>query len=266
MAALTSQEVATYHRDGYVVPAFSLSEEKLAGLRQALDAVIADNPDVRPEKLVSVHIEGRNDEGVVGNRSFLDIARDPDILDLVEQIIGPDIILWGCQAFCKPGGDGLEVPFHQDGQYWPIRPLATCTVWIAIDDSVVENGCLRVVAGSHEPKSVVTHVDDSRENLTLTQAVEASALDGADIRDVELKAGQMSLHDVYLVHGSNPNHSDKRRAGLAIRYMPATSVFERNLISRSASSGFTVDFSTRPLWLLRGEDKTRSNDFDVGHH
>ena len=76
----------------------------------------------------------------------------------------------------------------------------------------------------------------------------------------------MSLHDVYLVHGSNPNRSEKRRAGLAIRYMPATSVFERNLISRSASSGFTVDFSTRPLWLLRGEDKTRSNDFDVGHH
>ncbi|MBI1310138.1 hypothetical protein GC176_02435 [bacterium] len=57
-------------------------------------------------------------------------GRDEEILDIVEQLIGTDIVLWGCQAFCKPPGDWMEVPWHQDGNYWPIRPLATCTLWI----------------------------------------------------------------------------------------------------------------------------------------
>ena len=72
------------------------------------------------------------------------------------------------------------------------------------------------------------------------------------------------MHDIYLVHGSNPNHSPERRAGVAIRYMPATSLFDRSLIESSNSSGFTVDFSTRPLWLMRGRDRA-GNDFSTGH-
>lgn len=265
MAQLSPKEIDTYADDGYVVPHFKLSAEKLDALRDALDEVIGANTDVRPELLVSVHIEGRNDEGVVGNSAFLAIAHDPEIVDMVEQLIGPDIILWGCQAFCKPSGDGMEVPFHQDGQYWPIRPLATCTVWIAIDDSKADNGCLRVAAGSHRGEAVHEHTTDSREHITLTQAVTPALLDKMQIKDVELDAGEMSLHDVYLVHGSNPNQSTRRRAGLAIRYMPATSYFDRDLFERSSASGFTVDFSTRPLWLVRGADRTGKNDFTIGH-
>jgi ectoine hydroxylase-related dioxygenase (phytanoyl-CoA dioxygenase family) len=214
---------------------------------------------------VSVHIKGRNPEGVVGHSTFLEVAQHPDILDMVEQLIGPDIILWGCQAFCKPGGDGLEVPWHQDGQYWPIRPLATCTAWIAIDDSTVDNGCLRVLPGSHRDRAVFEHYVDSRENLTLTNAIESRHMAGYDKVDIELAAGQMSLHDVYMVHGSNQNLSPNRRAGLAIRYMPGSSHFDRELLQPTDASGYLVDFSTRPLWLLRGEDKTGLNNFRIGH-
>jgi hypothetical protein len=82
---------------------------------------------------------------------------------------------------------------------------------------------------------------------------------------VELEPGQMSLHDVYMIHGATVNRSPQRRAGVAIRYMPGTSVLERNLIPPNASSGYLVDFSTRPLWLLRGRDRTGRNDFSIGH-
>jgi len=263
MAQLTAAELDQYKSAGYVVPAYALPSEQVTALRETLDDLIARNPDVRPEKLVSAHIEGRNDEGVVGSSMFLELARDPNILDMVEQVIGPDIVLWGCQIFCKPGGDGMEVPMHQDGEYWPIRPLANCTVWVAIDASKIENACLRIVPGSHREQRIFEHEHDMRDGLVLRDKVRQEFIQTEPV-DVELEPGHMSLHDVYLIHGSNANRSDKRRAGVAIRYMPATSLFERSLIPRSDNSGFTVDFSTRPLWLMRGQDRA-GNDFEVGH-
>jgi ectoine hydroxylase-related dioxygenase (phytanoyl-CoA dioxygenase family) len=184
---------------------------------------------------------------------------------MVEALIGRDVILWGCQIFCKPGGDGLEVPWHQDGHYWPIRPLATCTVWLALDRSDVENGCLRVIPASHRGRRLHDHLREEREDLVLNQRVVGGAFDEARAVDVELEPGEMSMHDVYMIHGSNPNRSPRRRAGVAIRYMPATSLFDRTLMPPSAQSGYQVDFSTRPLWLLRGKDRTGRNDFSVGH-
>jgi ectoine hydroxylase-related dioxygenase (phytanoyl-CoA dioxygenase family) len=164
--------------------------------------------------------------------------------------------------FCKPPGDGLAVPWHQDGHYWPIRPLATCTVWVALEASDRENGCLRVIPGSHDPAQLIEH--EREEGGALTQRLGPDAFDEAKAVDVELAPGQMSLHDVYLIHGSAANVSDRRRAGLAIRYMPATSLFDRQMFQRGDSSGFTVDFSTRPLWLVRGQDRA-GNDFAAGH-
>lgn len=72
---------------------------------------------------MGAHIKANTDTGVKGNIELLDFTRHPDILDVVEQIIGPDIIMWGSQVFSKPAGDGMEIPWHQDGQYWPRRPL-----------------------------------------------------------------------------------------------------------------------------------------------
>jgi ectoine hydroxylase-related dioxygenase (phytanoyl-CoA dioxygenase family) len=267
---LTESEVAQYREAGYVVPQFRLPADRVARLREALERVIAANPDRRPEQLVSVHICGRepgepNPEGVVGDEEFMAVCRDEAILGIVEQLIGPDIVLWGCQAFCKPPGDGMEVPWHQDGNYWPIRPLATCTLWVAIDDSLMENGCLRVIPGSHRSKSLTPHSREDRNDVVLNQRVVDGGFDESAAVDVELEAGQMSLHDVYLIHGSNANRSTRRRAGLAIRYMPATSLFDRDSSSDGTSAGYAVYFSNRPIWLLRGEDKTGRNDFMVGH-
>ncbi|MGE0314535.1 MAG: phytanoyl-CoA dioxygenase family protein [Lautropia sp.] len=265
MARLSAQEVATYHREGYLIPGLRLSAERVAYLRGILDRLIRDNPGVRPEKLVSAHIDGVNAEGVRGNRAFLDLAMEPDILDLVEQVIGPDIILWGCHVFCKPAGDGLETPFHQDGHYWPIRPLATCTVWVALDPSTRANGCLRVIPGSHRDATLQPHLHEDRDDLVLTQRARADSFDEAAAVDLELEPGQMSMHDVYMIHGATVNHSTQRRTGVALRYMPGSSVLERNLNPADGQTGIPVQWAKRPLWLLRGQDRTGRNDFRVGH-
>jgi len=265
MTSLTADEIRTYRERGYVVPDFRLPADHLLRLNAALERVMTANPGVRPEQLVSVHIDASTSEGVSGDEVFLEIARDERILNIVEQVIGPDIVLWGCQAFCKPPGDGMEVPWHQDGHYWPIHPLATCTVWIAIDDSLIDNGCLRVIPGSHRDRTLFPHRREHRSDVVLNQRVQPGHLHESSAIDIELEAGQMSLHDVYLIHGSNPNHSTRRRAGLAIRYMPGSSFFDRQSHAAGADAGYTVDFQNRPLWLLRGQDQTGRNDFKAGH-
>jgi ectoine hydroxylase-related dioxygenase (phytanoyl-CoA dioxygenase family) len=264
MAHLTAAEKDLYQREGWVVPQWRLPAPRVDAMRDALDRLIAANPGIRPEKLVSAHIED-NAEGVRGSRAFLDLATDKDMVELVSDVIGEDVILWGCQVFCKPGGDGLETPWHQDGHYWPIRPLATCTVWLALDPSTRANGCLRVIPRSHATRELYSHMTENRTDVVLTARIDDPIFDESKAVDIELEPGQMSLHDVYMIHGANPNRSPQRRAGVAIRYMPATSVFERGLIATSSKSGYTVDFSTRPLWLLRGQDRTGRNDFTIGH-
>jgi hypothetical protein len=261
---LRADELATYRRDGLLVPDYRLPDAQLQRLREALDRLIADNPGVRPEQLISAHVARGGGERVKGNAAFLDFAHDDAILDRVQSIIGRDIVLWGCQVFCKPAGDGMEVPWHQDGRYWPIRPLATCTVWVALDASTRENGCMRYIPGSHSGQ-IYRHRRDERADLALDLVLEDGEVDRSAARDVVLGAGQMSMHDVFLVHGSEPNRSTRRRAGVAIRYMPATSHFDRAIEPRPQNStGHVVSFAQRPLWLVRGVDRGR-NDFSIGH-
>jgi hypothetical protein len=269
MAHLTAIEIAEYQRDGYVIPSFTLASAKVEQLQQTLNELIRNNPGVRPEKLVSAHIErgeGKdNGEGVRGSAEFLRLAQDPEIVELVSGIIGDDVILWGCHVFCKPAGDGYETPWHQDGHYWPIRPLATCTVWVALEESVIENGCLRVIPGSHTNKQLHEHLLEDRQDLTLNLRTAEGAFDENAAKDIELQPGQISLHDVYMIHGANKNTSAKRRTGVALRYMPGSSVFRRDLSPSDGKTGVPVAFATRPIWLLKGQDRTGQNDFEIGH-
>jgi ectoine hydroxylase-related dioxygenase (phytanoyl-CoA dioxygenase family) len=265
MARLESQEIAHYEREGYVIPRYRLPAQRVSDMVRALDALIAANPGVRPEKLVSAHVEGQNSEGVRGSAAFLELARDPQIVELVSGVIGDDIILWGCHVFCKPAVEGYETPWHQDGHYWPIRPLANCTVWVALEESTVENGCLRVVPRSHAGRQLHDHLHEDRTDLTLNQRLTDDSFDEKSAVDLELQPGQMSLHDVYMIHGANANRSTKRRTGVALRYMPATSVFDRSLRPVDGKSGVPVDFARRPLWLVRGVDRSGRNDLRIGH-
>ena len=268
MPALQPDEISHYQREGWVVPQWRLPEPRLATMRAALDELLRRNPGVRPEKLVSAHVEragADNGEGVRGVADFLHLAQDPAIVDLVASVLGPDVILWGAHVFCKPAGEGYETPWHQDGHYWPIRPLATCTVWVALEPSTRANGCLRVVPGSHRGRVLHPHLHEDRQDLTLQQRLADGCFDAADAVDIELQPGQMSLHDVHMIHGAAANTSAQRRTGVALRYMPATSHFDRSLRPVDGQTGVAVNFARRPLWLLKGRDVCGLNDFSVGH-
>jgi len=265
MAALNPHEIEQYQREGWVVPRFRLPPARVAAMAEALEQLLRDNPGVRPEKLVSAHVEGDNGEGVRGSRAFLDLARDPEIVELVSGVLGENLLLWGCHVFCKPAGVGYETPWHQDGHYWPIRPLANCTVWVALEPSTAANGCLRVIPGSHAGRTLHAHLHEDRTDLTLNQRLAAGSFDEASAVDIELEPGQMSLHDVYMIHGANANRSGQRRTGVALRYMPTSSVFERDLRPADGKTGLSLDFANRPLWLVRGRDASGRNDLSVGH-
>jgi len=233
-------------------------------MRESLETLLRDNATIAPESLVCPHIPYGPTHDAAAAAKWFHYASDPAILDLVEQLIGPDIILWGSQVFCKPAATGKAIPWHQDGQYWPIRPRATCSVWIAIDDARPENGCMHYIPGSHSSGVVFRHRTSERSDIVLNQEVEPALFDESTARDDVLEAGQFSLHDVYLVHGSNANRSANRRAAFVIRYMPATSMFERVADDTHRQAGVSFSMSKRPIWLLRGRDRG-GNDFTVGH-
>lgn len=263
-AALSHAEIARYRDAGQLTPRWRLPTAKLLRLQDALERLLVARADRRPDFLSLPHVPWDGPGGIELAREFFDFVTDPDLLDLVEAVIGADIVLWASSVFCKPAGTGLEVPWHQDGQYWPIRPRATVTVWIALDDVTRENGCMRVIPGSHRMGEFSHEVSD-REDLVLNNVMNDPRLDLTQACDVELEAGQLSLHDANLVHGSQANRSAQRRAGFAIRYMPSTAHYDRSLAMGSASNTVPVEFEQRPIWLVRGVDRSGRNDFDIGH-
>jgi hypothetical protein len=146
-----------------------------------------------------------------------DIATSAKLLDVIEDIIGPDIICWTSQIFCKVAHDPKSVPFHQDASYWLLSPARTVSAWLAIDDSDHDNSCLQVIPGTHKKG----HLSWSRAegSVVLDQKIDQVESHG-DPADIELKAGQFSIHADLLAHGSNPNLSARRRCGYVMRFCP----------------------------------------------
>jgi len=250
---LSQNEIETYNQDGLVRPAFRFDDSVRLELQQLAEVTLAATVGQRPESINCPHIADWSD-GVDAELSerWLRIAGDAAIVDRVCSVIGEDVILWGSQFFCKPATDGMEVPWHQDGDYWPIAPLSTTTVWLAIDDATPENGCMRYIPGSHREQKIYHHNVDDRPELVLNQVTDAASFDEALAADDELQAGEFSLHDVYLIHGSNPNRSSRRRAALVLRYMPATSLYDRNTTLGSGTAHYKTRFPERPIYLVSG--------------
>jgi len=263
---LSDAEIASFRDEGLVIPDYRIPDEMLSRMRAEVDDLIARHPDVRPELLSGPHNPWGQSAKIVGSWTWLEFCRFHEIVDMVEQLIGPDVILWGSQLFCKPASHGMAVPWHQDGQYWPLDPLATVTVRIAIEDSLPENGCMRYIPGSQKDRDMVAHEIVQDSNVALQQQI--PAIDEGFAKDDVLRAGQISIHDVYLIHGSGVNSSDKRRADYAIRYMPATSRYVRDpsfpANAYAAEKSPLMNYTKRPLWLLRGVDRAE-NDFSIGH-
>ena len=266
---LTDQEIETYHRDGLVIPSgYRLGDDKLERIATLYQNLLRDNentPGFSADFILGPHLQSADSYGIQGDPEWLDFARDPELLDLVEQLIGPDLILWGVTIFGKPAGVGKATPWHQDGDYYPIEPLETLTVWISLDGSTPEQGCMRYIPGSHRDHCIYSHHFEHRDDYTLAQVIDDDQVDLSLARDIVLEPGQISLHDVYLVHGSGANHSDRNRMGLVFRIMPASSFYHHNSGKIKEDAGSPHGYSNRALFLLRGRDTNGRNNFEIGH-
>jgi ectoine hydroxylase-related dioxygenase (phytanoyl-CoA dioxygenase family) len=249
---LNEKQIKEYEEKGFTILDYQLSDSDLDEIKSMHDNILKKYPEFRDYCPTLLKYD----------RNFLKYAQDPEILNCVKQLIGPNLAVWNQSFFAKPGINGKETPWHQDGAYWPIRPLATCTVWLAVDDSNIENGCLKYMPGSHKRQDLKKHKTDNSENYTLNQEIDPSEYKEDKAFQLQLKAGQMALHDAYIVHGSGVNTSPNSRRGMTIRYMPTTSVFDRKLAADQEKK-FNLDHAHRTLYLMSGIDQSGKNDFIV---
>ena len=243
---LSPAQVTHYQEKGYVIPDYRIAEDVLDRIRQHHASLIAKYPqftDYCPALYVY-------------DSSFVQYAKDSIILDMVEQLIGPNFAIWNSSFFAKPALNGTRTPWHQDGEYWPIQPLATCSVWIAVDDANTENGCLEFIPGSHRNRRLSPHHTNNAQGLALPLELDADAFQVSAAVPIELKAGQMSLHDVFLMHASEPNRSPNPRRGMTLRFMPTSSIYNRGL-----QKGVARDIDAkRPIFHMRGRDISNKNN------
>ena len=205
---LTKAQRAAYQRDGFVAPIDIFTADEVAQIRAELDAAEAAHGE-------QLQAAGRNNAHFV--LPVLDrIAHDQRILDAVEDVIGQDILVAGTTLFIKEPETTGFISWHQDARYIGLEPHDWVTAWLAISDVNEENGCMRMVPGTHAAP-LVDHVDTFGEDNMLTRGQTVPDVDEAATVPVPLKPGQLSLHHPRVVHGSGANRSDQRRVGFAIQ-------------------------------------------------
>ena len=234
---LTQAQLAHYREQGYAAGGALLAGAALDELRTRMDAKIAAlPPGRRSENMPSFHYDDPYFTGLFLSRPFVDVAA---------QILGDDVALFTVYAISKRAEDGLAVAWHQDAAYFPIEPMATFTLWLAVDDSTRENGCMQVVAGSHRARRVLEHEDDQSGATVLP--LHLGGLQPEAAADIELQAGAFSVHDPFILHGSPPNRSARRRCGITIKYVSTAIRLDRSFVS---PSGF--DWRGARLYHARG--------------
>jgi non-haem Fe2+, alpha-ketoglutarate-dependent halogenase len=209
---LSAEAVAQYRRDGFYFPLPVLSSAEARIMRDKLEA---------HERATGGPLAGGMRHKVHLLFTWAnELARHPAILDAVEDVIGPDILCWSTNFFIKEANAPSYVSWHQDATYWGLSTSDVITAWVAFADVPVESGAMKFWPGSHA-KNQLEHRDtfDKDNLLTRGQEIAVEVPEGEGV-DVPLKAGEMSLHHVLLVHGSGPNTTPNRRIGLAMRYIP----------------------------------------------
>jgi ectoine hydroxylase-related dioxygenase (phytanoyl-CoA dioxygenase family) len=242
--------IEQYDEAGFLVMPDLLTESEIACLRQRVADIANGVVTTYPEASIEYEPGAPRERGLANVRKLnhcehhdellLDAARHPAILDVVESLIGPDIKLLGEQLFMKPPG-GIEKAYHQDSPYFTIEPMSLVSAWIALDDVTEENGCLKVIAGSHRygprPHDEPWMVGDRRD-----MKIADADIDYGKETSILLKAGDVSFHHSLLMHSSGPNRTPYSRRGLAMHYM-------------TAKSRWTGAPERKPSYmLLRGEE------------
>ena len=228
---LTPDQIQAYHQQGVLFPLPALKEEEAAyfrSLHDEFDRCLGRNPKSTDKAQCHLHFKW-----------VCDLATHPKVLDAVEDIVGPDILIHSSTFFAKYAKDEMFISWHQDSLYWGLSEPRLVSAWIALTDSNLSNGCLRVLPGTQT--RIYEHLEERVEkNMLGTGLTVSEALDLKSAVDIVLRAGEMSFHHANIIHGSKPNTSTSPRIGFAIRYVSTAVKQERG---------------HHQVILARGEDK-----------
>ena len=207
--ALTAR--AEYDREGFTIYRGVIDADLVAEASAHVDWLQERHPELRGEQLSTAL--------VADDPFWLRLVSDDRLLDIAEQYIGPDIDLFASHYISKPAYSGQAVLWHQDGSYWPLEPMSVVSLWLAVDHSTPENGCMRVIPGSHRDE--LHELRDSAGGDVLGSETVAE-VDESQAVDLVLAPGDVEVHHPNIMHASEPNTSPHRRCGLTIRYIPVT--------------------------------------------
>ena len=239
---LSRAAVEAYRSDGFYSPVRVMSAEDARSYRNALELHEAE--------------AGQPLQGNWRHKTHLlftwadALVHHPKILDAVEDAIGSDILCWTTNFFIKEAHSPGFVSWHQDSTYWGLEPDDVITAWVAFTEVTPENGYMQVIPGSHKIDQL-PHVDTFHKDNLLSRGQEiAVEVDRSKAVGLALHAGEMSLHHIKLVHGSDANHTEDRRIGLAIRYIPThvrqTKVRDAAMLVRGSDKFHNFDYEARP--------------------
>lgn len=237
----TPDQVDFYRKHGYLKFGRIFTVREMDALREHVDEMIAALPEgKRPEEMDVPHFK---------DPWLFRYLSHPRVLDVIEDMIGPDIVLWSSHFIAKPRGDGKAVPWHTDGAYWHgrLNPMQVITLWLAVDESTLENGCMRVIPDSHIAyrAEIDAYEEVDKAKNVFWARIPERLIDESKSVNLVLRVGECSFHDAWTIHGSNANNSTKRRCGYTMRYMPANVALKRE--------GWNQNHK---IYLLRGEDRT----------
>jgi hypothetical protein len=207
-ALLSREDLQRFNRDGFLTGLRIFDQNEIAGHRAYFDSLLQKTLAAGGDSysISTAHLKyGR----------VYDLLAHPRIVAYVQDLLGEHLVAWGSHYFCKLPGDGKAVAWHQDASYWPLSPSKAVTVWLAIDDADRENACMQFIAGSHL-FGQIAHQPSSEASVLDREIVDAQQY--GHVVDVELQAGEISIHSDLLLHGSAANTSSRRRCGLTLRY------------------------------------------------
>ena len=209
---LTREQIAQFNREGFLKPFRIFSAVEIAELRTYFDRLLAQYLAEGKDSysISSAHLR---------HGHVWDVLTHPRIVGIVSDLLGPSVVAWGSHFFCKMPGDGKTVSWHQDSSYWPLTPSKAVTVWLAIDDADPENANMRFIPGTHVLGHLTYKLSETDPSNVLNQTV-PEVEEYGDPVNVQLKAGEASVHSDLLLHGSEANRSARRRCGLTLRYTP----------------------------------------------
>ncbi|MDP7399419.1 MAG: phytanoyl-CoA dioxygenase family protein [Lentisphaeria bacterium] len=237
-AILTDKEIAAYQRDGaIIVDRPVLPPEKFAGLQQItgekFEAAAIDVPDV--QLIDCPHWT---------DPAMFDWIFADELLDLVEPLTGPNIAVFASHFLRKLPERCKRVSWHEDSSYWKgrLEPMEVVSVLIALSPTTRENGCLRVIPGSHRHGYSQYHDVDDQATEVFHSEIDADQFDESTAIDLVLEPNQASIHDSRIIHASDASSNPVTRICFAVRYISATVAYRGR-----------VD-EIFPTYLARGED------------